>query len=418
MASPVVSASPPYNSETFNQVEIMPGPLHGIRVLDLTTVVMGPFATQILAELGADVIKVETHDGDNMRHPGPMKNPDMGYMFLHLNRGKRSIVLDLKHPKGHDALMRLLPKQDVLLYNVRPQAMARLGLSYEDVKKVNPRIIYVGAYGYSQRGPYAAKAAYDDLIQGRAGVPWLVSQKGKQTPRYAPLNLADRVSGLHAVYAVNAALFHRERTGEGQAVEVPMFESIAHFVLGDHLAGMTYEPQMGDTGYARLLARRPYATKDGYLCVLVYNDKQWRSFFDLIGRPELLQDPRYATQASRAKNVSAIYDELSELMRTRTSAEWTELLEKADIPVAPMNAVEDVVSDPHLAQSGFFTMEDHPSEGPIRSMRTPTDWSASKPTPQAPAPRLGEHSAEVLREAGLSESEIAELGRSGATKLT
>lgn len=233
----------------------MAGPLTGVRVLDLTTVVMGPFATQILAELGADVIKVEAHEGDNMRHPGPMKSPGMGYMFLHLNRGKRGVVLDLKQPQGRDALLRLVPGTDVLIYNVRPQAMARLGLSYEEVSAINPRIIYVGAYGYSQNGPYAAKAAYDDLIQGISGVPWLVSRTGAEA-NYAPVNLADRLTGLHAVYAVTAALFHRERTGRGQAVEVPMFESVAHFVLGDHLAGYSYEPPAGEAGYARLLARR------------------------------------------------------------------------------------------------------------------------------------------------------------------
>ena len=220
----------------------MPGPLSGVKVIDLTTVVMGPFATQILAELGADVIKIEPHDGDNMRHAGPMKSPGMGYMFLNLNRGKRGIVLDLKRPEGREALMRLVPNTDVLIYNVRPQAMGRLGLSYEDVRAVNPRMLYVGAYGYSQRGPYAAKAAYDDLIQGGTGIPWLASRKGADAPRYAPVNLADRLTGLHAVYAVTSALFHRERTGEGQAVEVPMFESVAHFVLGDHSAGLTYDP--------------------------------------------------------------------------------------------------------------------------------------------------------------------------------
>jgi crotonobetainyl-CoA:carnitine CoA-transferase CaiB-like acyl-CoA transferase len=390
----------------------MAGPLSGVKVLDLTTVVMGPFATQILAELGADVIKIEPHDGDNMRHPGPMKNPEMGYMFLNLNRGKRGIVLDLKAPEGREAMMRLIPDADVLIYNVRPQAMARLGLSYDDVRAVNPRIVYVGAYGYSQRGPYAAKAAYDDLIQGVSGVPWLVSQTGA-APNYAPVNLADRLTGLHAVYAVTSALFHRERSGQGQSIEVPMFESVAHFVLGDHLAGFAYEPPIGEGGYARLLARRPYATRDGFLCVLVYNDKQWKSFLAGIGRSELMQDPRFSTQAKRAASIKEIYAFLGELFKTRTTAEWVELLERIDIPVAPMNSIGDVVHDPHLEASGFFVREDHPSEGPVRAMRTPTDWSESKPGPQRPAPRLGEHSAEVLREAGYSEEQIAELARKG-----
>ena len=395
----------------------MPGPLSGVRVLDLTTVVMGPFATQLLAELGADVIKVEPQDGDNMRHPAPMKSPGMGYIFLNLNRGKRGIVLDLKKPEGHEALIRLIPKTDVLIYNVRPQAMARLGLSYEDLRKVNPKIIYVGAYGYSQRGPYAAKAAYDDLIQGISGIPSLVKKSGAAAPAYAPVNLADRVTGLHAVYAVTAALYYRERTGQGQSVEVPMFESLAHFVLGDHSAGLTFDPPSGDTGYARLLARKPYQTSDGYLCILVYNDKQWNSFANAIGQPGLMKDPRYATQANRARHISEIYGWLAGVIITRTTAEWIALMEKADIPVAPVNNVADLIDDPHLTATGFFSMEQHPSEGMLRTMRTPTNWSDLSPGPQRPAPRLGEHSAEVLSEAGYSDAEIAEMARKGVTKI-
>ena len=394
----------------------MPGPLQGVKVLDLTTVVMGPFATQILAELGADVIKIEPHDGDNMRHPGPMKNPGMGYMFLGLNRGKRGIVLDLKKPEGREALLRLVANADVLIYNVRPQAMARLGLSYEEVSRTNPRILYVGAYGYSQNGPYAAKAAYDDLIQGVSGMPWLVSQTGAK-PNYAPVNLADRLTGLHAVYTVTAALFERSRTGRGQSIEVPMFESVTHFVLGDHIAGFTWDPPEGGGGYQRLLARKPYPTRDGYLCVLVYNDKQWKSFLGAIGRQELMSDARYATQASRAANIHNIYAFLTELFTTRTTAEWITLLESVDIPVARMNSVEDVVSDPHLLQSGFFVTEDHPSEGSLRAMRTPTNWSESQPGTPRPAPRLGEHSAEVLKEIGYSDAEITLLVQKGVTKL-
>jgi crotonobetainyl-CoA:carnitine CoA-transferase CaiB-like acyl-CoA transferase len=394
----------------------MSGPLSGVKILDLTTVVMGPVATQILAELGADVIKVETHDGDNMRHVGPMTSPAMGHLYLNLNRGKRGIVLDLKQPAGRDAMLRMMRSADVLIYNVRPQAMARLGLAYEQVRAVNPRIIYVGAYGYSQRGPYAAKAAYDDLIQGATGLPALVARNaGDEAPRYAPVNLADRVTGLHAVYAVTTALYFRERSGEGQSVEVPMFESMAHFVLGDHLAGLSWEPPIGGSGYARLEHRRPYRTKDGWLCVLVYNDKQWKSFLQAVDRADLLQDPRFFPHASRATHIDEIYEILEEIMRTRSTADWMALLERIDIPVAPVNSVEDLVHDPHLAGSGFFSFEEHPSAGRLRVPRTPTEWSACDRQRLRPAPRLGQHSGEVLREAGYTDAEIEELVLTGVT---
>src|SRR5919198_3587619 len=272
----------------------MSGPLTGVRVLDLTTVVMGPYATQILADLGADVIKVEPPGGDVMRYAWPFRNPGMGHIFLNAKRNKRSIVLDLKQTAAHEACLALAKKADVLVYNIRPQAMARLKLSYEDVRAVNPRIIYVGCFGYSQRGPYAAKAAYDDLIQGAAGIPALLKMQGAETPRYAPVIVADRSVGQQVASVVSAALYYREKTGKGQRVDVPMFEHLLQIVLGEHLGGYTYEPQQGEPGYARMLApdRRPYQTKDGYVCALIYNDKQWAAYFKVIGRPEMSADPR------------------------------------------------------------------------------------------------------------------------------
>ncbi len=394
----------------------MAGPLAGVKILDLTTVVMGPFATQILAELGAEVTKVESRDGDNMRHVGPMKSPGMGHLFLHLNRGKRDVVLDLKQPEGREVVLRLAAQSDVLVYNVRPAAMQRLGLSWDDVRAVNPRIVYVGAYGYSERGPGAGRPAYDDLIQGITGLPWLTSRNGEAPPRFAPVNLADRVTGLHLVYAITAALFHRERSGEGQSVEVPMFESVAQFVLGDHLAGMSYEPPIGGTGYARLAERRPYATQDGWLIVLVYNDAQWGRFLPAIGRPDLVADPRFASHGQRAQHIDEVYDFLAGVLATRTSAEWLALLQSIDVPVGPMNTVADLLDDEHLLATGFFEPEAHPSEGPLLAPRTPTNWSATPPGPRTPAPRLGEHSVEVLREIGYSDDEIAAMVGKGVTR--
>ena len=396
----------------------MSGPLAGIRIIDLTTVILGPYATQILGDLGADVIKVEPRDGDNMRHSAPMRHAGMGHIFLHLNRNKRSIVLDLKQPAGRDAMLRLCASADVLIYNVRPQAMARLKLSYEDVRAVNPKIIYVGAFGFSQKGPYAAKPAYDDLIQGMVALPSVIQQAGGDRPRFVPSTMADRITGLNAVTAVTTALFHRERTGRGQAVEVTRYESLTQFVLGEHLGGKTFEPPLGPMGYPRLLAehRNPYETKDGYLCLLVYNDKQWRSFFRIIGREEMFEkDPRFSSQANRSQHFAESYAFVAEHIKTRTSAEWLSVLTAADIPVMPLNSLEDLLADPHLNETGFFSLLEHPSEGTLRSMAVPSQWSDSIPDAPRPAPRLGEHSAEVLREAGYVDTEINAMIAAGIT---
>lgn len=387
----------------------MSGPLEGVRVLDLTSVILGPYATQILGDLGADVIKIEPPEGDNMRHGTPMRSPGMGHIFLHLNRNKRSVVLDLKQDRGREALLRLAANADVLVYNVRPQAMARLKLTYDDIRAVNERIIYVGAYGFSQTGPYAAKPAYDDLIQGMVALPTLMQQAGSDRPRFVPSTVADRITGLNTVNAITTALYFRERSGKGQAVEVPMFESLAQFVLSDHLAGETFDPPIGPMGYARLLApdRNPYATSDGYLCLLVYNDKQWRSFFRLIGREEMLRDDaRFSTQRQRSEHIAEVYAFVADHIRTRTSAEWLKALTEADIPVMPLHSLESLLEDEHLNQSGFFTTVEHPSEGRIRNMAVPSRWSESPPGEPRPAPRLGEHSVQVLRDVGYSETEI------------
>jgi len=379
---------------------------------------MGPYATQILADLGADVIKVEPPEGDILRDVGPMRNPGMGHIYLHVNRNKRSVVLDLKQPAGRDAALRLAEKSDVLVFNVRPQAMARLGLSYEDVKKVNPKIIYAAAVGYGEGGPYSGKSAYDDLIQGAAAVPALTQMSGADLPRYAPVTLADRSVGLNVAIAINAALYYREKTGRGQSIEVPMFESLVQFVMGDHLGGLTFDPPIGETGYKRLIAkhRRPYATNDGYVCVLIYNDKQWQSFFDLIGKPELKDDPRFRNHTDRGTNISEVYAYVADVMQTRSTADWLQALDAADIPVMPMHTPSSLVTDPHLEASGFFQLVDHPTEGKLRMMKPTLSWSEGPLTIRSLPPSLGQQSAEILREAGFSDDEIAEMVKAQVTR--
>jgi crotonobetainyl-CoA:carnitine CoA-transferase CaiB-like acyl-CoA transferase len=394
------------------------GPLQGIKVLDMTTVLMGPYATQMLGDYGADVIKVESLEGDVTRLIGPSRHPGMGPVFLNTNRSKRSICLDLKKPAGREAVLRLIKSADVLVYNVRPQAMARLNLGYDIVAEINPRLIYAGVFGFGQDGPYAAKPAYDDLIQGATGLPALMAQTGDGTPRYVPNALVDRIVGLTAVGAICASLVDRERTGRGQRVDIPMFETMAGFVMGDHMGGLTYEPPLDKGGYARHLSRdrRPYKTSDGYLSVIVYNDKQWESFFKATGRDDLRSDPRFATFAARAVNIDLVYGELARIFETRSTAEWIELLNKADIPVMPMHDLQGILNDEHLVATGFFPVVQHPTEGPIRNMKVSANWSETKAEPVRLAPRLNEHGAEVLLEAGFSREHIETMIRDGVTK--
>ncbi len=397
----------------------MSGPLAGVRVLDLSTVLMGPYAAQILGDLGAEVIKVESPEGDVTRQLWPYRNPGMGHMFMNVNRNKRSVALDLKRPEARDAVLALARDADVLVYNIRPAAMARLKLSYEELREANPRIIYVGAFGYSQRGPYAAKPAYEDLIQGAIGLPRLFQVQGSDEPHYAPINMVDRSVGQQIAGAVSAALYCREKTGKGQRIDIPMFEHMLVMVMGEHLGGAGFEPRVGEPGYARILAkeRRPFATTDGYICILVYNDKQWRAFFEIIGKPSMMdEDARFSTAAARSRNYADANRMLAGEIAKRTTAEWLEAFERADIPAQRMNELEDILADPHLAAIGYFTEHEHPTEGRIRTMAVPSEWSESTPGYRRHAPGLGEHTREVLREAGLGAEAIEAMLASGAAK--
>ena len=393
------------------------GPLKGIRILDLTSVVMGPYATQTLGDLGADVIKVEPPNGDALRGVGPMKNAGMGHLALHLNRNKRSVVLDLKQPEGLAVCLELAKRSDALIYNVRPQAMARLGLGYEALKNVNPKIVYVGAFGYGEAGAYAGKPAYDDLIQGAAAIPSLFAEHSGGVPRYAPVTIADRSVGLQAAIALLSGVLNAQKTGVGQAIEVTMFESLSQFVLGDHLGGESFIPAIGPSGYARLLTeeRRPYATSDGYVCALIYNDKHWQSFFNLIGRQEMANDPRFANHTARAANIGMVYGFVSDTIAPKSTDYWLEAFEQADIPVTRLNTVQSLINDEHLRQVGFFQEYEHPTEGRMRLMMPVGRYSATPPVIRSLPPRVGEHSAEILAELGYDQAAFAALTAKGVS---
>lgn len=395
----------------------MSGPLEGVRILDLTSNFMGPYASLLLADMGADVCKIESPEGDTTRKVGPSRTPGMGAIFLHLNRNKRSLVLDLKKPSGVGALKRMLRSADVLLYSLRPQAMARLGLSYEAARELNPRLIYCGAFGFGQNGPYASRPAYDDLIQAAVGLPVLQSRKAGP-PTYVATAIADRVVGMATSNAVAMALYRRERTGQGQAVEVPMFETFAHFVMGDHLYGHTFVPPIGDWGYARMMTaeRRPYRTRDGYVGVQIYTDRHWQRFFDICGDPAMAQDARFADIHGRTQHIQELYEFLGRTFETRTTAEWIRLMTAADIPIIEMNTPETLLEDPHMTTLGFFAEEDHPSEGRIRTIGIAQQWSESSPALRYPAPRLGEHSVRLLTEYGFTAAEVRDMLACGSAR--
>lgn len=393
------------------------GPLSGVRVIDLTAVLMGPSATQMLGDLGADVIKIETADGDHTRRIGPGGEDLLGPIYLGLNRNKRSIVLDLKHPSGLAAMKRLLVDADVLASNVRPAGLERLGLTWDALTEINPRLIFVSMVGFSQGGRYARQPAFDDVIQAATGLPTMLSKSIDGVPRYVPLNLADRSVGLYAFGMICAALYAREQTGRGDKVEVPMFETMVPYVLGDHFWGEKFVPPRAGFGYPRLTTRErvPHRTADGFLCCTIYTDQQWKSFLELIGHGDWWDtDPRFRGAAMRTMNSDFLNGVIGGELTKRTTREWQALLDQADIPVFPMHTFDTLLDDPHLGDVGFFYEVDHPKAGVIRETRVPSEWQEAKLGGYRHAPSLGEHTAEVLAEAGFSQAEIASLIDCGA----
>ena len=389
----------------------MPGPLDGIRIVDLTGVVSGPFATLHLADMGADVIKIEPPEGDIMRNPGTPPTKGMGPIFLAANRNKKSISLDLKRPEAVDVVKRLAATADVFVHNNRPQAIERLGLGYDVIREVNPGIVYAYCLGYKRSGPYGAKPAYDDLVQGASGAAMLSARASGGDPRFIPSLIVDKTTGLHLAMGVLGALMHRERTGQGQLVEVPMLETITSFWLTEHLYDATYDPPRGQMGYARLLSphRRPSRSKDGYVCMLIVTDRHWNAFCTNLGREDLRTDPRLSTIAARANHQPVVQQIVNDLAPTRTTAEWLAFCDANDIPAMPVNDLDDLLEDPHLKATGFLTTREHPTEGPVRTIASPLGFSETPVEFRTHAGFLGADGPSVLKDAGYSDTEIADL---------
>ena len=375
------------------------GPLHGIRVIDLTSVVFGPYATQIMADMGADVIKVEPPAGDNTRWISAGPAEGMGGIYVNVNRGKRAIMLDLAQEKDREALRRLIATADVFIHSMRAKAIARLGFDYDSVKAIRPDIVYTNCYGYSRRGPEADQPAYDDTIQAECGITHVQNLINGE-PGFVGTIMADKVAGLHALYATMMALFHRERTGEGQEVEVTMFEALSSFMLVEHANGRLFSPPLGPAHYHRAVERnrRPYRTKDGYVAALVYNDKHWKAFTDAV-RPEW-NGPEFDTLEQRARQIGRVYGLLGETFLTRTTQEWLDLLRELNIPASPLRSTDELFDNEHLNAIGFFEKVDSPY-GEVTFPGVPTWFSATPGHVRGYAPALGEDNEDVLREVGL-----------------
>jgi crotonobetainyl-CoA:carnitine CoA-transferase CaiB-like acyl-CoA transferase len=393
------------------------GPLAGVRVVDLTTVVVGPICTRTLADYGADVIKVEAPGGDLLRSMAEgNRNPGMSGKFINFNRNKRSIVLDLKKPEGHAALLRLIARADVFVSNVRPEGLARAGLDHPSLAKENPRLIHCSILAFGRGGRYFNRPAYDPVIQSLSGVAGTIARATGE-PRFVPMVMSDHTSGLIAAQCIGFALYRREKTGKGEAIDVPMLENMASFVSSEHLGAATFDPPVGPTGDGRLLSPnyRPVPTKDGYVTVRPNTNAQAFAFFDAIGRPELKTDPRFDSAAARTKNAPAYFEVQATSLGHRTTDEWVEMFDKLDVPAARYNSIDDLLTDPHLKDVGFYKEEEHPSEGKLRRTKLANVFSGGAREDETHAPRMGEHSREILAEAGYGPAEIDFLLAKGAT---
>jgi crotonobetainyl-CoA:carnitine CoA-transferase CaiB-like acyl-CoA transferase len=383
------------------------GPLAGIKVLDLTSVLYGPYASQTLGDWGAEVIKIEPLTGDTWRYSGQFRNRGMTGQFMAVNRNKRSLALDLKQPDGKSVLQRLIATADVLLTNIRPAALARLGFGYEACQQINPRLVYAAATGFGQDGPWAARPAFDEVIQASSG--FASAMGSDDEPAFVPSLVADKICGLTLAGAVSAALVHRERTGKGQMVEVPMLETITAFNSIEMLGGHAFDPPIGPVGYKRMKERRPVRTKDGWLTMLPYSGENWCTFFEAVGHPECIEQFAVRDAVSRAQNIDRIYNKMAEIAIKRTTAEWEELLLRIDVPHAAFAKITEIAEQPHLKAVGMIATLDHPSEGRIRQARPSARFSETPAEIRHMPPRLGEHSRAVLREAGFTDEDVASM---------
>jgi len=388
-------------------------PLKGLTVVDLSTVVFGPLASQILGDYGATVIKIESPEGDSTRRTGPAREEGMAALFLGTNRNKQSVALDLRQPEAQAALRQLVAGADVFMHSMRPQKLARLGIDPPTLLARQPRLVYAGLHGFAEGGPYAGKPAYDDVIQGMSGIADLMQQQGGEA-RYLPMVAADKTCAHVAAHAILAALLRRERTGQGGFVEIPMFESMVGFNLVEHMYGQHFAPALGDAGYPRVMApsRRPYATSDGYVAMMPYTDAHWLRFFMHAGRPELAQDPRFASMAQRTTHIAALLDIAAGVIREHSSAYWIQTCERLEIPVAPITRLADLQGDPHLQATGFFQRLDDGAMGGLNFPANPVRFDGQRLPVRMP-PRLGEHTRSCLRAAGLADEQIDQLLAAG-----